>query len=68
MKQASESDSAASVDGVFRDSAGLLEAEEGGERTKRRDRDQPTDRAKEEAKKAAGGMTKGIKVLPHSTL
>ena len=51
MKQASESDSAGG-DGVFRDSAGLLEAEE-GERTKRRDRDQPTDRAKEEAKKAA---------------
>ena len=71
MKQASESDSAGG-DGVFRDSAGLLQSR-GGERTKRRrDRDQPTDRptdsAKEEAKKAAGGMTKGIKVLPHSTL
>ena len=35
---------------MFRDSAGLLEVEE-GERTKRRDRDQPTDRPTAQKKK-----------------
>ena len=54
---------------MFRDSAGLLEAEEKGNgQNAATVTNRPTDRAKEEAKKAAGGMTKGIKVLPHSTL